>query len=104
MGYMVSERRVEIGVRPAIGARAETILKQFVVKALRLTLIGLVLGLIGSLAAARLLEGLLFGVTPSDPIVLGVVSVLLILCALVAAAWPALSAARTSPMVALQAV
>ena len=103
MGYMVSERRVEIGVRLAIGARAETILKHFVMRALRLTLIGLLLGLAGALAAARLLEGLLFGVTPSDPIILAAVSGLLVLCALAAAAWPALSAARTSPMVALQA-
>jgi predicted permease len=102
MGYMVSERRVEIGVRLAIGARAETILKQFVLRALRLTLMGLLLGLAGALAAARLLEGLLFGVTPSDPVILAVVSGLLVLCALAAAAWPALSAARTSPMVALR--
>ena len=103
MGYMVSERRVEIGVRLAIGARAETILKHFVLRALRLTLIGLLLGLAGSLAAVRLLEGLLFGVTPSDPAILAAVSGLLVLCALAAAAWPALSAARTSPMVALRA-
>jgi putative ABC transport system permease protein len=60
MGYMVSERRVEIGVRLAIGARAETILKHFVLRALRLTLIGLLLGLAGALAAARAAGGAAF--------------------------------------------
>jgi putative ABC transport system permease protein len=103
MGGLVTERRTEIGVRLAIGARPHMILGHFLGRALRLALVGLGLGLLGSLASAHLLESLLFGVGPTDPSILASVALLLIAAALGAAAWPALRAAAVSPMVALRA-
>jgi ABC-type lipoprotein release transport system permease subunit len=102
MACSVAERRREIGVRLAIGATSASILRRFLGRSVRLAALGLALGLVGSTLAARVLEGLLFGIAPSDPRTLIVVSALLLLATIAAAAWPALSAARQSPMTALQ--
>jgi putative ABC transport system permease protein len=102
MAGMVAERHAEIGLRMAVGAQPARILRQFLVRGLRLALLGLALGLAGALAAARVLEGLLYGVGPRDPFILGVVSALLLLAAVAASLWPAFRAARVSPMVALR--
>jgi putative ABC transport system permease protein len=69
---------------------------------LRLALWGLLIGLAGSFAAARLIAGLLFGVTPSDPLTLGATSLVLLAVALLACYVPARRAARVDPMVALR--
>jgi putative ABC transport system permease protein len=102
MAYVVAERRTEIGIRMAIGATSAGILREFLARSLRLTLLGLALGLAGALAAARLLRGLLYGVSASDPSTLALVSALLVTAALAAAAWPALRASRESPLTALR--
>jgi putative ABC transport system permease protein len=102
MAYLVAERRGEIGVRMAIGARPEDILRHFLGRAARLALVGLVLGMAGSLAAARLIEDLLYGVTASDPRILAAVGASMFAAALLAAAIPALRAARVSPMTVLR--
>jgi putative ABC transport system permease protein len=103
MAGLVTERRTEIGVRMAIGARRAVILRHFLGRALRLALLGLGVGLLGSLACAHLLESLLFGVGPTDPLILASAGALLIAAALAAAAAPSLRAAAVSPMVALRA-
>jgi putative ABC transport system permease protein len=103
MAGMVAERRAEIGLRMAIGAHPGRILRQVLGRGLRLAAIGLGLGLAGAFAAARLLEGLLYGVSASDPTILASVSAVLVLAALAASLLPALRASRVSPMVALRA-
>jgi ABC-type antimicrobial peptide transport system permease subunit len=102
MAYLVAERRTEIGIRMAIGATPAGILRQYLLRALRMALVGLALGIGGALAGGRLLQGLLFGVSASDPGTLLAVSALLLVSTLAAAAWPALQAARQSPLIALR--
>ena len=86
----------------AIGAQPRQILSQLLLRALRSTAIGVALGALGALAGARLLRGLLFGIEPHDPGTFLAASLLLVAAALAAAAWPALRAARVSPMTVLQ--
>ena len=100
---LVQQRTREIGVRMALGARpivlGRTILKQ----GLRIAGIGLVAGLASSLLATRLLTRLLYGVTPADPLVLGVTAVLITAIAVAASLAPALRAMRVDPMLSLRA-
>jgi hypothetical protein len=103
MAYVVAERRAEIGIRLALGARSGHILSQFLLRGLRLALIGLAIGLATTLATGRLLRGLLFGVSATDPATLFVVSAMLVMAAIAASTWPALRAARESPLTALRA-
>lgn len=102
MASVVAERRTEIGVRIAVGARPGHILGRFLARALRLTALGLALGGLAALAATRWLQGFLFGVEPTDPWTFAATGLLLTVAALAAAAWPALRAARTSPMTVLR--
>lgn len=102
MACIVTERRAEIGIRMAVGARPAHILGQFIVRALRLALVGLAIGLSAALACTRLLQGLLFGVGTADPRTLALVSLLMVVAAVGAASWPAVRAARTSPMSVLR--
>jgi putative ABC transport system permease protein len=103
MSYAVSRRTREIGVRMALGALPSSVLRLVVAQGVRLTLVGVVLGLAGSLAAARLLQGLLFGVNPRDPITFAVGPLVLIVVAVVACFVPARRAARVDPSIALRA-
>ncbi len=103
MGYLVTERRTEIGIRMAIGATGGRIVREILARSLRLAVLGSSLGLAGALAAARVWRGLLYGVSATEPSILVAVSVLLILAALAAAVWPALRASRESPLTALRA-
>ncbi len=103
MAYTVSQRVPEIGVRVALGASPADILKMIVGQGARLAAAGLVLGVVLALAASRLLEGLLFGVTARDPLILAVVTVLVAAAALGACYIPGRRALRVEPMVALRA-
>ncbi len=98
----VAERTREIGVRTALGAPQSRILGMVVRQGLRLTTVGLVLGIGGAQAAGRLIERLLFGVRPHDPLVLLLVSAVLGVIAMVACAIPALRASRVDPVIALR--
>ena len=102
MSYTVAQRRQEIGIRMALGASRGTILKMVLGKAIRLTGVGVALGLTAALALARIVSSLLFGVSPYDPLTLIGVSLLLIVVALIASLIPALRAVQVDPMTALR--
>jgi putative ABC transport system permease protein len=102
MALAVSQRTHEIGVRMAIGALPHEILRMVLRRGLALTAIGVALGLFGALTLTRILRGLLFEVTPTDPMTFMAVAAVLVLAALVACYIPARRAARVDPMVALR--
>ena len=98
----VSERRQEIGVRMALGATHDQILRLFLRHGLIVVAIGIGAGIAAALAAARSLASLVFGVTVTDPVTLGAVAVLLMAVTLVACYIPARSATRLDPATALR--
>ena len=102
MSYDVARRTREIGIRMALGARALDVMGMMLGQTLRLVAIGVGIGLSLALAATRLIESLLFGLTPNDPITLILSSLLLITVAALAGWLPARRAARVEPMIALR--
>jgi macrolide transport system ATP-binding/permease protein len=103
VAYSVSQRTQEIGVRMAMGAQRSTMYRLILGEAGRLTVIGVILGLTGSLAAATLLRSILFGVRSWDPFTLIGVAVVLGLSTVLAAFIPARRAASVNPVEALRA-
>ena len=102
LAYLVGQRTREIAVRRAVGAQAADVIRLIVGQGLRLVAVGLVLGLAGALAVARLLEGLLYEISPWDVgTYLGAIVVLGV-AALVATLIPAIRAATIAPFIALQ--
>jgi len=102
MAYFVSQRVREIGVRMALGAQRGDVLKLIVRQGMSLALIGVAVGVVAALALTRLISGLLFDVSASDPLTLAAFTTLLALVALLANYVPASRAARIDPMVALR--
>jgi predicted permease len=102
MAYSVSRRTREIGVRVALGAASGDVLRMVLSQGLRTIFIGVGIGIAGSLALTRTVESLLFGVTPTDPLTFGAVTLLLIGAALLACFIPARRATKVDPMVALR--
>ena len=100
--YSVGRRAHEIGIRVALGARRAHVLRLVLSGSMRWVLAGLALGISGSLGLTRLLRDLLYGVRPTDPLVLGAVSLLLSSVALVASYIPARRATKVDPMAALR--
>jgi predicted permease len=101
-GQMVEQRRRDIGIRMALGALASDVQRLVLGQAMRLTLAGLFVGLLGAAALANVLRSFLFGVSVLDPITFAVVIVLLPIVALLGAYLPALRAAKLDPMDALR--
>ena len=102
MAYSVSRRTREIGVRVALGARSGDVLRMILGQGLRTIFIGVAIGIAGSLALTRTVESLLFGVTATDPLTFGGVTLLLVGAALLACYIPARRATKVDPMVALR--
>jgi predicted permease len=103
MAYAVTQRRREIGVRMALGAGRRDVLRLVLTRALRIVVTGLVVGLAGAAGVTRVLQTFLFGVTPTDPIVFTIVTLLLLAVGLMAAWLPARRATRIDPWAALRA-
>lgn len=103
LSYLVTQRGQEFGVRIALGAQWTDIQRMVLGEAGVLVLIGLTIGIGLTLVAKRLLEGMLFGVRPTDPLTYLVVSALLATIAFIACQVPAIRAARINPLRALRA-
>jgi predicted permease len=103
MAYVVAQRTAEIGVRVALGARPADVARWVTWQTLRLAGAGLVLGLLGALAATPILRSELYGVSPTDPAVFGGVLAVFAAVALLAGYLPARRASRVSPITALRA-
>jgi predicted permease len=103
LSYSVAQRTREMGVRIAIGATRRDVLGLIVGRAMRLTAIGLGIGIVLAAGAGQLLRGLILDVSPLDPVTFVAVMVLLAAVAFLAAWLPARRAARVDPLVALQA-
>jgi putative ABC transport system permease protein len=102
MAYAVLQRTHEIGVRLALGAQARNILRLIAGQGLKLTLIGLALGLAGALALTRVMSPLLYRVSAVDPTTFILISLLLLCVALLACWLPARRATKVDPMIALR--
>ena len=103
MAYAVTQRRREIGVRMALGAERRDVLRLVLMRALRIVVAGLIVGLAGAAGVTRVLQRFLFGVTPTDPIAFTIVTLLLMAVGLMAAWLPARRATRIDPCAALRA-
>ena len=108
LAYMVSQRTHEIGIRMALGATRANVLRMIVQQGMILTVLGVVLGLVGSYVLTKYLESwvglskMLFGVKVSDPLTYSVIAVLLTVVAFIACYIPARRATKVDPLVALR--
>jgi predicted permease len=102
LSYLVNQRTREIGVRLALGAQRGDVLRMVVTRGLVLALIGVGVGLAGALLLTRLMQGVLYGVTSTDPLTFAAVAGVLLFVATIASAIPALRATRVDPLVALR--
>ena len=102
MAYTVEQRTREVGIRMALGARREEVVRMIVRQGMRVVLAGIVAGLAGALALTRLMDSLLYGVEANDPMTFAAVAIVLSATALLACWRPAVRAARVDPVTALR--
>ena len=102
MSYLVEQRTSEIGVRIALGAQRDQVLRLMLFDGLRPALIGLVIGLLGGAAASQVIRSMLYGVRPLDTAIFIAVAVVLVSVAAFSCLVPAWHASRLDPMRALR--
>jgi predicted permease len=102
MAYSVQQRKQEIGIRMALGAGRQEVIRMVLKQGMTLTILGVLLGSAAAAALSRLVSGLLFGVSATDPLVFAGVAAILILVAFTACYIPALRATRVDPLQALR--
>ena len=102
VSYLVTERRREIGIRLALGAKSQEVGRLVQSQSARLALLGLALGGVGAIVLTRLLSAQLFGVAPTDPLALGGAALMLAVLAVVATWLPARRATKVDPIEALR--
>jgi predicted permease len=102
ISYLAGQRTREIGVRMALGAKRQDVVRLMLGEAARVALLGVAVGLVGALAVTRLMSKLIFGISAHDPLTFIAVSILLSLVALAACYIPARRASKVDPMVALR--
>jgi ABC-type antimicrobial peptide transport system permease subunit len=102
MSYDVARRTREIGVRMALGAQRRDVVGLVLRETMLLVVIGVITGLSAAMGATRLIASLLYGLTPNDPLTIGLASLLLLAVAALAGYLPARRAARVDPMIALR--
>jgi predicted permease len=102
MSLNVANRRNEFGIRLALGAQTSNVLKLILGQGFRLAMVGVALGLLAAIGFTRLLKGLLFGISASDPLTFAVIAVLLVGVALLACWIPARRATKVDPLEALR--
>ena len=102
MSYSVAQRTHEVGVRMALGAQQRHVLKMILGQGLKLVLVGVVIGVTTAFAVTRVISNLLFGVTPTDPLIFVGVPLLLIAVAMLASYFPARRALKVDPIIALR--
>ena len=100
--YAVAQRTREIGIRMALGAQLGDVLKLVLSHGVKLTIIGVVIGLLGAYLVTRAITSVLYGVSATDPLTFGSVSLLLAFVALLACYVPAKKATKVDPLVALR--
>jgi ABC-type antimicrobial peptide transport system permease subunit len=102
LSFFISQRTAEIGIRMSLGAAPTRILAMVLGDGAVMLGLGIALGVVGALAVVRLLEGLLFGVAPRDPVTLAGVTLVMVAVGLGACVVPALRAARVNPLIAMR--
>jgi putative ABC transport system permease protein len=102
MAYVVSQRTDELGLRPALGAPAARVIQLVLSQGMKLTALGLLIGLVGAVAMSHYLTSFLYGVSPFDLLTFAGVMVTLAAVSLAACLVPAWRAARVDPMIALR--
>ncbi|HUJ31083.1 MAG TPA: ABC transporter permease [Candidatus Acidoferrum sp.] len=102
ISYLVSQQTREIGIRVALGAQREDVLRMVLGRGARMTLLGIAIGIAAALGLTRLMAGMLYGVQATDPLTFALVALVLIFVALAACYIPARRAMRVDPLVALR--
>jgi ABC-type antimicrobial peptide transport system permease subunit len=102
LSYLVGQRRQEIGVRMALGAERRDVLRLVLGNGLRMTFVGMGIGVVAALILTRLMASMLYGVQPTDPVTFAIVALFLSCVVLVACYIPARRASRLDPTVALR--
>ncbi|MDQ6829906.1 MAG: ABC transporter permease [Gemmatimonadota bacterium] len=98
ISYLVTQRRQEIGIRVALGAQNQDVMGLVLRQGMTLALVGIVVGALAAIGLTRLMAGLLYGISPTDPIAFGAVMLVLTAVALIASYVPARRATRVDPM------